>query len=83
MCIFNNMNHKLIAVVHKEENMYVADCPEIGTVSQGNTEEEAVKNLKEATELYLEVHQVKHSIKSSILSFEVFPNAKTSKSVRC
>jgi len=77
------MNHKLIAVVHKEENMYVADCPEIGTVSQGNTEEEAVKNLKEATELYLEVHQVKHSIKSSILSFEVFPNAKTSKSVRC
>ena len=32
----------------------VADCPEVGTVSQGHTVEEAVANLKEATELYLE-----------------------------
>lgn len=44
----------LTAVVHKEENMYVAQCPEVGTVSQGETLEEAVDNLKEATELYLE-----------------------------
>lgn len=42
------------AVVHKEEDMYVAECPEVGTVSQGETLEEAVNNLKEATELYLE-----------------------------
>ncbi|HEV2491457.1 MAG TPA: type II toxin-antitoxin system HicB family antitoxin [Terriglobia bacterium] len=42
------------AVVHKEEDLYVADCPEVGTVSQGATIEEAVANLKEATELYLE-----------------------------
>ena len=34
--------------------MYVADCPEVGTVSQGKTIEEALANLKEATELYLE-----------------------------
>ena len=32
----------------------VAECPEVGTVSQGNTIEEALTNLKEATELYLE-----------------------------
>ncbi len=44
----------LTAVLHKEEDMYVAKCPEIGTVSQGSTVEEAVANLKEATELYLE-----------------------------
>ncbi len=44
----------LTAVVHKEENMYVAQCPEVGTVSQGETLEEAVDSLKEATELYLE-----------------------------
>lgn len=44
----------LTAIVHKEEDMYVAKCPEIGTVSQGYTVEEAVANLKEATELYLE-----------------------------
>lgn len=42
------------AVVHREEEMYVAECPEVGTVSQGKTVEEAVANLKEATELYLE-----------------------------
>jgi predicted RNase H-like HicB family nuclease len=49
------MHHlQLTAVVHKDEDMYVADCPEVGTVSQGNTFEEAVENLKEATELFLE-----------------------------
>ena len=42
------------AVVHKEENIYVAECPEVGTVSQGENIEEAIANLKEATELYLE-----------------------------
>lgn len=45
---------RLTAVVHQEENLYVAECPEIGTVSQGGSVEEAVANLKEATELYLE-----------------------------
>ena len=49
------MNTKTFtAVIHKEENLYVAQCPEVGTVSQGETLEEAIANLKEATELYLE-----------------------------
>jgi predicted RNase H-like HicB family nuclease len=42
------------AVLHKEGDLYVAECPEVGTVSQGCTVEEAIANLKEATELYLE-----------------------------
>lgn len=42
------------AIIHKEENVYVASCPEVGTVSQGESIEEAITNLKEATELYLE-----------------------------
>ena len=42
------------AVVHREDDLYVAECPEVGTVSQRRTVEEAVANLKEATELYLE-----------------------------
>ncbi|MBI4150922.1 type II toxin-antitoxin system HicB family antitoxin [Candidatus Woesearchaeota archaeon] len=42
------------AFVHKEEDLYVAQCREVGTASQGKTIEEAVANLKEATELYLE-----------------------------
>jgi len=42
------------AVIHREEDLYVADCPEVGTVSQGSSIDEALANLKEATELYLE-----------------------------
>jgi predicted RNase H-like HicB family nuclease len=42
------------AVLHREGNLYVAECPEVGTVSQGPTVEEALANLREATELYLE-----------------------------
>lgn len=42
------------AILHKEGELYVAECPEVGTVSQGASIEEAVANLREATELYLE-----------------------------
>lgn len=42
------------AVIYKEEDMFVAECPEVGTVSQGRTVDESLSNLKEATELYLE-----------------------------
>ena len=42
------------AVLHREGEWFVADCPEVGTVSQGQTIDEALANLKEATELYLE-----------------------------
>ena len=44
----------LTAVIHREEDIYVAECPEVGTVSQGYSLEEAIQNLKVATELYLE-----------------------------
>ena len=46
---------QLTAVIHKEGKWFVADCPEVGTVSQGKTIESAVKNLKDATEGYLKV----------------------------
>ena len=42
------------AILHREGDWYVAECPEVGTVSQGPSIEEALANLKEATELYLE-----------------------------
>ncbi len=42
------------AILHLEDDLYVAECPEVGTVSQGPTVDEAIANLKEATELYLE-----------------------------
>jgi predicted RNase H-like HicB family nuclease len=43
-----------MAVIHKEEDLYVAKCPEVGTVGQGRTIEVTIANLREATELYLE-----------------------------
>lgn len=46
------------ALIQKEEDLYVATCPEIGTASQGATIEEALTNLREATELYSEEFSV-------------------------
>ncbi len=41
-------------VIEREEDMYVALCPELDIASQGETIEESRKNLKEAIELFLE-----------------------------
>lgn len=69
------MKKLFTAVVHKEDNLYVAECPEIGTVSQGTTVEEAVKNLQEATELYLEEFPLKETQYPFLTTFEVAVNA--------
>ena len=61
----------LTAVIRKEEDMYIAECLEVGTVSQGPTIEEATRNLKEATELYLEEFPLKSTERSFITTFEV------------
>jgi predicted RNase H-like HicB family nuclease len=45
---------KLTAVVRKGEKQYVALCPEVDVVSQGYTVEDALSNLKEAVNLYIE-----------------------------
>jgi len=42
------------AVVWKEKKGFVSKCPELGVASCGDTFEEAVDNLKEAVELYIE-----------------------------
>jgi len=47
------------AVLHKEESGYVAECPEVGTASEGETVEEAVAHLKETTQQFLEEHPEK------------------------
>ena len=63
------------AVIHKEEDIYVAECPEIGTVSQGFTLEESIANLKEATELYLEEFPLPKISKTIMTTFEVTVSA--------
>lgn len=44
----------LTAIIEREEDMYVALCPELDVASQGSTVEEARANLREAVELFLE-----------------------------
>ena len=47
-------SRKLLVVIFKEDDLFVAECTEVGTVSQGATIDEAVANLKEATALFVE-----------------------------
>jgi len=64
------------AILHKEEDMYVAECPEVGTVGQGKDIDEAINDLKEATELYLEEFPLKEDRKTLMTTFEVAVSAK-------
>ena len=70
----------LTVVLQKEEDMFIAECPEVGTVSQGKTIEEAIANLKEATELYVEEFPIESKRKPIVTFFEV-SNAETQKNI--
>ena len=48
------MKQKFTASVWKEGDWYVAQCREVDVASQGETEEEALANLREALELHFE-----------------------------
>ncbi len=64
----------LTAIIRKSEKQYVALCPELDVVSQGYTIEEALKNLKEAIELYIEEMGIPEWVESSdtfIVKFEI------------
>ena len=69
------MTRTLTAVVHREGDLFVEDCPEVGTVSQGSTIEEAIRNLQEATELYLEEFPLQETSRPLVTTFEVAVDA--------
>ena len=48
------MTKKLTAIIERENEGYVALCPELDVASQGITVDEARKNLQEALELFFE-----------------------------
>jgi predicted RNase H-like HicB family nuclease len=48
------MHKQLTAIIEKEQDGYVALCPELDIASQGDTIEEARDNLREALELFFE-----------------------------
>ena len=48
-------NYKISIVVEKDKDGYYVYCPEIqGCYSQGDTYEEAIKNIKDAIKLHIE-----------------------------
>ena len=48
------MTHHLTAIIEREGDGYVSLCPELDVASQGDTIEDARKNVQEAVELFLE-----------------------------
>lgn len=53
------------------EGGYVAFNPETGTTTQGKTVEEALANLAEATELYLEEFPTTITARSLLTTFQI------------
>jgi predicted RNase H-like HicB family nuclease len=54
ICIALQRSVRLQAIIWKEEDMFVIKEAFTGVTTQGKTIEEAMENLKEAIELYLE-----------------------------
>jgi predicted RNase H-like HicB family nuclease len=48
------MKRSFAATVWREGDWFVSQCLEVDVASQGETEEEALANLREALELYFE-----------------------------
>lgn len=49
------MNHRLTAIIEREDDGYVALCPQLDIASQGGSVEEARENLRVALALFLSV----------------------------
>lgn len=47
--------HRLTAIIEREDDGFVALCPEVDVASQGSSIEEARSNLVEALTLFFEV----------------------------
>jgi len=66
-----NMSIKYNVMVQKEDNWYVAKCLDNNVASQGKTIEEALKNLKEALELYLQNEEIVQPKETYLTTLEV------------
>ena len=62
-------------LIPAEEGGFIAFNPETGSTTQGETVSEAVNNLREATELYLEEFPLKPGGQPLLTTFEVAAHA--------
>jgi len=73
---------QLTAVIEREGEGYVATCPEVDVVSQGNTIEEARLNLLEAVEGFFEVasqSEIRRRLKKQTYIMPIMPTVPTIK----
>ena len=61
------------ASISQDGKMFIAQCLEIDVVSQGESEDDAINNLKEALELYLE--PPRPTVMPKLRKFEVSINS--------
>ncbi len=66
------MKIRVVVEYDPETRGYAVYCPELpGCASAGDSEEEALENVKEAIALYLEPSQVKVSSRGKVFEVEV------------
>jgi predicted RNase H-like HicB family nuclease len=65
------MTRPFAATIWREGDWYVSQCLEIDIASQGETEQEALANLKEALELHFEQPHASRPPKLRIVEVEV------------
>ena len=65
------MKRPFSATIWREGNWYVSQCLEVDVASQGESEEEALANLKEALELHFEMPQATRPPKVRTIEVEV------------
>lgn len=56
------MSSVITAIAYKEKETYVAECPEVSTVDQGETIEQAIANLKKATRQTVSLEEMDQAI---------------------
>ena len=74
---------QLTAVIEREEDGYVATCPELDVVSQGDTVEEARSNLLEAVEGFFEAaspSEIRRRLKKETYVMSLMPTAPSGRS---
>jgi predicted RNase H-like HicB family nuclease len=64
------MSFQILSVeIRREEGLYVAECPEAGTVCHGHSIEEAIANLREVTEVTLNLFTLREApLRTSFLA---------------
>ncbi len=64
-------NRGFTFILHKEGDMYIAECPEVASVDQGETIKQTISSLRETTRLYLEEFPLTETLSKLVTNIEV------------